>query len=109
MWFDLLENLVYGVRLLDVAEFGSIWCIEEVNVDAVRVAVSADRCDCFEGIASFFPIAAGHAAGVIDQENGIKLGEKGKRVISVKNAGLGNISLDMACGWCFRRVDGWSI
>lgn len=55
--------------------------VEEVEVDAVGVVLGTYWCDGSKGRAGFLPRAAGHATGVVDQEDGVEGGEEGIGVV----------------------------
>lgn len=55
--------------------------VEEVDVDAVSVALRADGRDCFERLGSLAPGAAGHGAGIVDKEDGVEGLQEGVRVL----------------------------
>ena len=63
--------------------------VEEVDVDAVGVVLGADGRDGGEGGGCFMPGAAGHAAGVVDQEDGVELGEERVAVVVGSRDGRG--------------------
>lgn len=51
--------------------------IEEIDVDAVGIVGGADGRDGTESCCGFAPASACHAAAVVDEEDGIELGEEG--------------------------------
>jgi len=53
--------------------------IQKVNINAVSIVSSADRCDSAEGSRGLAPAAPSHTAAVIDQENGVELRQEGVR------------------------------
>lgn len=55
--------------------------VEEVEIDAVGVVVGADGRDGPERVAGLPPGSAGHAAAVVDDEDGVKGGQEGILVL----------------------------
>ena len=51
--------------------------VEEVDVDSVGITRGAGLGDCLERRGGFPPASAGHAATVVDEKDGVKLGKKG--------------------------------
>ena len=85
-----------------VAVPGVVAGVQEVDVDAVGVVGGADGRDGFEGLGGFAPRAAGHAAGVIDEEDGVEGGEEGEVGVFDCVAGTG-FGSGRGAGW---RING---
>lgn len=61
--------------------------VEEVEVDAVGVVRGADGRDGAQEVLDFAPGLAGHGARVVDDEDGVKGGEEGVRVVGGRDGG----------------------
>lgn len=75
-WCNPAKDLLNVVGGLDVgvsaAFFGGVVVIQEVNVDAVGVVLGADRGNGCDGFFGFLPGSTGHAATVVDEEDGVE-------------------------------------
>jgi hypothetical protein len=61
-----MQDLEKSTGSGDISVLRGVQVVQEVDVDAVVVALCADGRDCLEGFAGLFPGAAGHGVGVID-------------------------------------------
>ena len=86
---DGLENALDVGAGGDVLVFDVVPVVEEEDVDAVGVVGGADRGYGGQGLRGFAPGAAGHAAAVVDEEDGVEGGEEGVGVVDRGGVGVG--------------------
>lgn len=65
-----------GAGKLDIFVMPRVGSVEEKDINAVSVVGRADGSDVFQRSGAFSPRAAGHRAGVINEEDSIEAIEK---------------------------------
>ena len=99
---DATEDLGHGGSVAHVAVGGPGGGVEKVDVDPVGIVRGADGRDRFERGARLAPPAAGHAAGVVDEEDGVEGAEEGVAVVGAGEGCRGG----WMC-WCWCRCGCW--